>query len=95
MTGVAGPVARNRDLDPVAVKYERVIHTASNNRVSWVGKRVAIHLRSGELRRCEHHSGHRSTDALRRCAQSLVDRLNREAGTTSAEVEATKRVMSA
>lgn len=65
---------------PLRATLLRVTHTASNNRVSWIGRQVQITMSDGTHRRCEHTSGHRTKDAAVRCATTLVARLNREAG---------------
>lgn len=62
------------------VRFERVAHYASNNRISWIGRQVVVTLSDDNVIRCEHASGHRSRPAAENCASRIVDRLNRAAG---------------
>ena len=79
---------------PAKVRASRIVHTASNNRVSWVGLQVVITMTDGTTRRCDHTSGHRGRPAAVACATKLVAKLNREAGTSTREVEARKAARS-
>lgn len=75
---------------PAKVRRDKVVHLGSCNRVAWVGYQVVVTLTDGTERRCEHTHGHRAQPAVVACATKLVARLNREAGTSTREVEARK-----
>lgn len=75
---------------PVKVALNKVVHTGSCNRVSWIGLQVRITLADGTDVLCEHGHGHRKRRSAIACAARLVARLNRAAGTSTAAVEAAK-----
>jgi hypothetical protein len=60
-----------------ATKTVRITHTASNNRISWIGLRVVLIYKDGTREECPHTHGHRTTETARACATKLVAQRNK------------------
>ena len=61
---------------PARAKVTPVVHEGANSRITRIGWAAMIVMTDGSTRVCNHSHNDKKGNAIRRCAQAMVNELN-------------------